>query len=489
MKNLKIVAITNCPAGIAHTYMVAEAFEKKARELGHEIHVETQGASGVENRLTDQQIAEADYVILAVGKGLSDSDKARFAGKKVIDMKVSDALKEVKTIFDHLEERAVVYDSVDNSNNDSNTNNTKIKLGSQKAARGSIMSHLMAGISAALPFVIGGGVLVALANVLMRLGMPYTSFEDGGASFAWIMEQIGYLGFTFMIPVMGGYIAYSIADKPGLAPAFIITYFANNKDMLGTESGCGFLGAIFFGLTIGYFVKWIKSYNYPQTVKSLMNLVIIPFVTIFIFGAFTFYLVGPFLAGLMGGMLEFLNSVPPQYKYPLAFLIGAMLAFDMGGPINKIAWFFCFSLVAEKIFTWYAIVGVVASVPPVAAGIAALLRPKMFSEEEHDMALSAIIVGGTVATEPAIPFAMADPIPMISANTIAGGITGVLTIMLGIERMAPGLGVFDPLLGLMTPGWAFYLAFAFGVALNVILILVFKQMMMKHRAKKAALAK
>lgn len=484
MKNLKIVAITNCPAGIAHTYMVAEAFEKKAKELGYEIHVETQGASGVENRLTDQQIAEADYVILAVGKGLSESDKVRFAGKKVIDMKVSEALKEVKTIFNHLEERAVLYED---NKKDVNNENQKVKLGSQKASQGSIMSHLMAGISASLPFVIGGGVLVALANVLMRLGMPYTSFEDGGASFAWIMEQIGYLGFTFMIPIMGGYIAYSIADKPGLAPAFIITYFANNKDMLGTESGCGFLGAIFFGITIGYFVKWIKSYNYSKNVKSLMNLVIIPFITIFIFGAITFYIVGPMLAGLMGGMLNFLNSVPPQYKYPLAFLIGAMLAFDMGGPVNKIAWFFCFSLVAEKIFTWYAIVGVVASVPPVAAGIAALLRPKMFSEEEHDMAVSAIIVGSTVATEPAIPFAMADPLPMISANTLAGGITGVLTMMLGIERMAPGLGVFDPLLGLMTPGWAFYIAYGFGVILNIVLILLFKQMMAKHRQKKAAM--
>ena len=321
MKKLKIVAVTNCPAGIAHTYMVAEAFEKKARELGHEIHVETQGASGVENKLTEQQIKDADYVILAVGKGLTESDRSRFAGKKVINIKVSEALKEVKTIFDNLEERAELYEN--NYNKDEN--DSKIKLGSQKAARGTIMSHLMAGISAALPFVIGGGVLVAIANVLMRLGMPYTSFEEGGASFTWIMEQIGYLGFTFMIPIMGAYISYSIADKPGLAPAFIITYFANNKEMLGTESGCGFLGAIFFGLTIGYFVKWIKSYNYPKTVKSLMNLVIIPFVTIFIFGAFTFYIVGPFLAGIMGGMLDFLNSVPPQYKYPLAFLILSLI--------------------------------------------------------------------------------------------------------------------------------------------------------------------
>ncbi|MBO1306469.1 PTS transporter subunit EIIC [Enterococcus sp. 669A] len=476
MGKYKIVAITNCPAGIAHTYMVAEAFEKRARELGHEIHVETQGASGVEDQLTEQQIAEADYVILAMGKSLTDSDRARFNGKKVVNLKVSDALKEAKTIFDHLEERSVLFEG----------EKPNVKLGKQNTPQGSIMSHLMAGISAALPFVIGGGVLVAMANVLMRFGFAYTGFEDGGASFAWIMEQVGYLGFKFMIPIMGAYIANSIGDKPALAPAFIVTYFANDNTMLGTESGCGFLGAIFFGLTIGYFVKWIKSFKYPQAVKSLMNLTVIPFLTILIFGTLTFYLVGPFLGGLMSGMLNFLNGVPAEFKIPLAFLIGAMLAFDMGGPINKIAWFFCFSLVAEKVYIWYAIVGVVASVPPVAAGIASLVWPKMFPKEVRDTAASAIVVGATVATEPAIPFAMADPIPMIAANTLSGGLTGVVTILLGIERLAPGIGIFDPLLGLMTPGWAFYLAYAFGVGTNILFIVVFKKMRMKHTAKKLA---
>lgn len=475
MAHLKIVAVTNCPAGIAHTYMVAEAFEKRAQELGHEIHVETQGASGVENELTPEQIDVADYVILAVGKGLSESDRARFAGKKVIEIKVSEALKEAKTIFDHLDERAVVYGG----------NKANIKLGSQKAASGTIMSHLMAGISAALPFVIGGGVLVALANVLVRMGLPYTTFEQGGASFAWIMEQVGYLGFTFMIPIMGAYIAFSIGDKPALAPAFIITYFANSSEMLGTKSGCGFFGAIFFGLTIGYFVKWLKSIKVPKMFKSLMNLTIIPFITITIFGVLTFYLVGPLLGGLMSNMLNFLNSVPAQYKIPLACLIGAMLAFDMGGPINKIAWFFCFSLVSEKIYIWYAIVGVVASVPPVAAGIASLIWPKLFSKEEHDMAFSAIVVGATVATEPAIPYAMADPLPMIAANTLSGALTGIVTILLGIKRLAPGIGVFDPLLGLMTPGWAFYVAYIFGVATNMLFIFVFKNLHNKHLQKKA----
>lgn len=475
MAKVKIVAITNCPAGIAHTYMVAEAFEKRAKELGYEIHVETQGAGGVENKLTPEMIDEANYVILAVGRGLGEEERARFNNKKVIEIKVSDALKEAQTIFDELEQRATVFTS--------NTNTT-IKLGSQKAKSGSIMSHLMAGISAALPFVVGGGILVAIANIMVQWGMPYVGMDAGNPSLAYVIESIGYLGFTFMIPIMGAYIAFSIGDKPALAPAFIITYFANDKGMLGTESGAGFFGAIIFGLAIGYFVKWLKSYNYPGAMKALMNMTVIPAVTILIFGLATFYLVGPFLGGMMSSMLSFLNGVGPQYKYPLAFLLGCMLAFDMGGPVNKIAWFFCFSLVAEQVYTWYAIVGVVASVPPVAAGIASIIKPKLFSQEEHDMAASAIIVGATVATEPAIPYAMADPIPMISANTIAGGITGVLTVMLGIERFAPGLGVFDPLLGLMAPGWAFYVAYGFGVALNILLIVAFKQYMIKRRERK-----
>lgn len=477
MASKKIVAVTNCPAGIAHTYMVAEAFERKAKELGYEIHVETQGASGVENALSLDQIAAADYVILAVGRGISDSDKARFDGKKIIDVNISTALKDVADIFDHLEEKSSVYHS---------STASPVNLGTTKNS-GQIMNHLMAGISAALPFIIGGGILVAIANIMVQWGMPYNGFEDGlKPSFAWIIESIGYLGFTFMIPIMGAYIAYNIGDKPALAPAFLVTYLANDKGMLGTDSGAGFLGAIFFGLTIGYFVKWIKSYKYPKSVKSLMNLTVIPALTLLLFGLIAYYLVGPFLGTIMANMLDFLNNVPLEYKLPLAFLIGAMLAFDMGGPINKIAWTFCFALVAEKVYTWYAIVGVVASVPPVAAGILSLIKPKLFPEELHDTAVSAIVVGATVATEPAIPFALSDPIPMIAANTLSGGITGILTIVLGIERFAPGIGVFDPLLGLMKPGWAFYIAYIFGVISNMILIVLFKQLFEKFRKNKAA---
>ncbi|MFK8721195.1 fructose PTS transporter subunit IIB [Escherichia coli] len=430
--SLRIVAITNCPAGIAHTYMVAEALEQKARSLGHTIKVETQGSSGVENRLSSEEIAAADYVILATGRGLSGDDRARFAGKKVYEIAISQALKNIDQIFSELPTNSQLFAA-----------DSGVKLGKQEVQSGSVMSHLMAGVSAALPFVIGGGILVALANMLVQFGLPYTDMSKGAPSFTWVVESIGYLGFTFMIPIMGAYIASSIADKPAFAPAFLVCYLANDKALLGTQSGAGFLGVL------------------------------------------TYYVIGPVMSDLMGGLLHFLNTIPPSMKFAAAFLVGAMLAFDMGGPINKTAWFFCFSLLEKHIYDWYAIVGVVALMPPVAAGLATFIAPKLFTRQEKEAASSAIVVGATVATEPAIPYALAAPLPMITANTLAGGITGVLVIAFGIKRLAPGLGIFDPLIGLMSPVGSFYLVLAIGLALNISFIIVLKGLWLRRKAKAA----
>lgn len=475
-KPIRIVAITNCPAGIAHTYMVAEALEQKARALGHVIKVETQGSSGVENRLSVEEIDQADYVILATGRGLTREDRARFAGKQIYEIPISKALKNIDQIFNGLatESTQMAADSA-------------VRLGKQEFESGSIMSHLMAGVSAALPFVIGGGVLVAVANMLMQLGMPYQDMSQGAPSFTWIIESIGYLGFKFMIPIMGAYIAWSVSDKPAFAPAFLVCYLANDKALLGTQSGAGFLGAVVLGLAIGYFVRYFRRLKLGKALQPLLGSLFIPFITLFVFGVLTYYVLGPFMGGLMDGLLHFLNTIPPSMKLGAAFLVGAMLAFDMGGPINKTAWFFCFSLLEKHIYDWYAIVGVVALMPPMAAGIATFIAPKLFTQQEKDAAGSAIVVGATVATEPAIPYALAAPLPMITANTLSGGITGMLVIAFGIKRLAPGLGVFDPFIGLMSPAGSFYLVLAIGLALNIGLILLLKGAWMKHKARKQAL--
>lgn len=475
-KPIRIVAITNCPAGIAHTYMVAEALEQKARALGHVIKVETQGSSGVENRLSAEEIDQADYVILATGRGLTREDRARFVGKQVYEIPISKALKNIDQIFTGLatDSSLMAADSA-------------VRLGKQEVESGSIMSHLMAGVSAALPFVIGGGVLVAVANMLMQLGMPYQDMSKGAPSFTWIIESIGYLGFKFMIPIMGAYIAWSVSDKPAFAPAFLVCYLANDKALLGTQSGAGFLGAVVLGLAIGYFVRYFRRLKLGKALQPLLGSLFIPFVTLLVFGVLTYYVLGPVMGGLMDGLLHFLNTIPPSMKLGAAFLVGAMLAFDMGGPINKTAWFFCFSLLEKHIYDWYAIVGVVALMPPMAAGIATYIAPKLFTRQEKDAAGSAIVVGATVATEPAIPYALAAPLPMITANTLSGGITGMLVIAFGIKRLAPGLGVFDPFIGLMSPAGSFYLVLAIGLALNIGLILLLKGAWMKHKAHKQAL--
>ncbi|HBL7215484.1 PTS fructose-like transporter subunit IIBC [Escherichia coli] len=472
--SLRIVAITNCPAGIAHTYMVAEALEQKARSLGHTIKVETQGSSGIENRLSSEEIAAADYVILATGRGLSGDDRARFAGKKVYEIAISQALKNIDQIFSELPTNSQLFAA-----------DSGVKLGKQEVQSGSVMSHLMAGVSAALPFVIGGGILVALANMLVQFGLPYTDMSKGAPSFTWVVESIGYLGFTFMIPIMGAYIASSIADKPAFAPAFLVCYLANDKALLGTQSGAGFLGAVVLGLAIGYFVFWFRKARLGKALQPLLGSMLIPFVTLLVFGVLTYYVIGPVMSDLMGGLLHFLNTIPPSMKFAAAFLVGAMLAFDMGGPINKTAWFFCFSLLEKHIYDWYAIVGVVALMPPVAAGLATFIAPKLFTQQEKEAASSAIVVGATVATEPAIPYALAAPLPMITANTLAGGITGVLVIAFGIKRVAPGLGIFDPLIGLMSPVGSFYLVLAIGLALNISFIIVLKGLWLRRKAKAA----
>lgn len=473
---MKIVGITNCPAGIAHTYMVAEAIEQKCKELGYEVSVETQGASGVENKLTEQQISEADYVILALGKGISDEDRIRFDGKKVIELPVSEALKHIDTLFDNIDEKAVTLHV------------SKVKLGNeQKAVKEGIMSYLMAGVSAALPFVIGGGLLVALGSMLVQFGMPNVELTKNTApSLAWVLTSIGNLGFTFMIPIMGAYIANAIGDKPAFAPAFLVTFLANDVDLLGTKSGAGFLGAVIIGLSVGYFVKYFKKIKLGKTLQPLLGSMLIPFITLLIFGLLTYYLIGPTMSWIMSSLLTFLNTIPTSMKIVTGFIIGAMLAFDMGGPVNKTAWFFAFSLLSSHIYNWYGIVGVVTLLPPMSAAIATWIRPSLFTKQERGSSISAFIVGSTVATEPAIPYALAAPIPMIAANTLAGGIAGALSILFNIKRIAPGIGIFDPLIGLISPWYFFYLVVGIGLALNIIFIIIFKGAWLKREARKAA---
>ena len=455
--SLRIVAITNCPAGIAHTYMVAEALEQKARSLGHTIKVETQGSSGVENRLSSEEIAAADYVILATGRGLSGDDRARFAGKKVYEIAISQALKNIDQIFSELPTNSQLFAA-----------DSGVKLGKQEVQSGSVMSHLMAGVSAALPFVIGGGILVALANMLVQFGLPYTDMSKGAPSFTWVVESIGYLGFTFMIPIMGAYIASSIADKPAFAPAFLVCYLANDKALLGTQSGAGFLGAVVLGLAIGYFVFWFRKVRLGKALQPLLGSMLIPFVTLLVFGVLTYYVIGPVMSDLMGGLLHFLNTIPPSMKFAAAFLVGAMLAFDMGGPINKTAFFFGSAMIAEGNPTIMGAVATAICIPPLGLGLATKLNKKLWSSQEQEAGSAALAMGCIGITEGAIPFAAADPLRVIPSICVGSAVGSVIAMLSGVADHAPHGGPI--VLPVIDNRLMYLVSIAVGVMVTALLI-------------------
>ncbi len=454
---LKIVAIANCPAGIAHTYMVAESLEQKGTALGYQIKVETQGASGVENKLTKNDIEAADYVILALGKGLDETTKKRFSGKKIYNIKISEALKNVDDIFLKLQTESKVMGEVD-----SNDYEDELELSG-------IFQHLMNGVSFVIPFVVAGGLLLSLSTILSA----YIPVVDGSISL--MFETVGVYGLKFMTPILGGYIAYSIADKPGLAPGFIISYMANDTSLLGTKAGSGFLGAIIIGLSVGYFVKWMKTIKLNKTLQPLMSFLIIPFTTVLIFSIITFYFLGPILGEVMHQLNALLISSSSSSAIVTSIIVGMMICFDAGGPVNKTAFLFALGLVDQGIYSYYGVVAVGVIVPSMAAGIAAQIRPSLFSKNEVEAGKASIISGSFGIGEPSIPFIVADPKPLIAANLITGAYIGIVAFFLGIERIAPGPGLIEPLLGITSPALGFYFAVISGIMLNALLIVIFKK--------------
>ncbi|MDO5328523.1 MAG: fructose-specific PTS transporter subunit EIIC [Coriobacteriia bacterium] len=480
---MKIVGITACPAGVAHTYMAAELLQEKSKERGWDCKIETHGAAGPDNLLKPEEIKQADYVIIATGKNLEPEVVNRFDGKKVLTIPISNVLKEVDAILDDLPKNAKVQGSSEDK--DEASDDGGINLG---AGTSGVVQHLMSGVSASIPFVIAGGIMMAIAVVMDKCGMPITPYnQDTGewASISWIFNELGSLGFKFMIPIMGAAIARSIGGKPAFAAAFICSYVANEPTLINAETGAGFLGAVAIGLATGYFVMLLNKIKLPKQVQPVMPFFVVPVVALLVMSLFTMFIVAPIASFLMAALYNFLTSIPTEYMMLIGALLGAMTVADMGGPINKAAWFFEIGMVSSGIYTWYAVGGVCQMLPPMAAAIACWVRPKLFTKQERGASVTTFIVGATVATEPAIPYALAAPLPMISANVLSGAITGALVMFLGIERTAPSITILDPLFGLASPWYWWYVATAVGIALNVLFIVIFKTIWMKNKQKKA----
>ncbi len=417
----KILAVTSCPTGVAHTYMAAESLLKAAKEKGIPIKVETRGAVGIENELSEQEIAEAHAIIVAADTDVSES---RFAGKPVVKVPVAQAIKNPNGLLEEAlnKEEASPTDYVER------VEKTKAEHG---AARKGAYKHLMTGVSHMLPLVVAGGLLIALSFVF-----GIEAFKEEGTLAAALMSIGGGAAFALMVPILSGFIAYSIAEKPGLAPGLI-------GGMLASQLGAGFIGGIVSGFLAGYVSKWLKDWiKLPRNLEGLKPILLIPLLASGITGLLMIYVIGQPIKGIMDGLTQWLTTLGTANAALLGLLLGAMMAFDMGGPLNKAAYTFAVGLVASEIYGPMAAVMAAGMTPPLGLWLATLFAPKKFTSEEKDAGKAASILGISFITEGAIPFAAADPFRVIPSIMAGSAVTGALSMMFGATLRAPHGGVF-----------------------------------------------
>lgn len=414
---MKIVAIANCPNGMAHTYMAAEALEKAAQELGVEIKVETQGAIGVENALTAEEIKAADCVLLATGVA---TDKKRFAGKRILDWPVANIIQEAKqAVQAAVDGKGTVYQGQAEA---------PVSAPVQKSAFNQIMEHLMTGISYMVPIVAAGGLLIAI-SFLWGINQPEGSL---GA----LINSFGGAILSFMVPVLAAGIAYSIGSKPAIAPGLFIGYFSANV------TSSGFLGAIIGGLIVGYMVNALKKINMPRALQGIHAVLFIPIISITVIGLLFNYVIGAPIAALMEALTNMLTNMSATSMVLLGAVMGLMTAFDMGGPCDKVAYGFSVALLAEGITAPMAANMAAGMSPALGLALATILFKDKFNSDEIESGKVAWALGSCFITEGAIPFAAADPLRVLPATMLGSAVTGALSMIFGCTLNAPHGGIF-----------------------------------------------
>jgi len=421
--NIEVLAVTACPTGIAHTYMAADSLIKKAKELGVTIKVETNGSTGVKNRLTDEEIKNAKGIIVAADKNV---EMARFDGKNVEIVPVKEGIKNPeKLIKNAINKTAPIYKSNEQS---SGAATKKEKTGFYK--------HLMSGVSNMLPFVVGGGILIALSFMF-----GITASNPNDPSFNPIAKLLNDIGggnaFFLMVPVMAGFIGMSIADRPGFAPAMV-------GGLISLNNGGGFLGGLIGGFLGGYVIVLLKKLfnKLPDSFEGLKPVLLYPLFGIFITGALMYgFIVDP-IATLNSGVTEFLKSLGTGNLVLLGIVLGAMMATDMGGPINKSSFTFGIMMITAGDYAPHAAVMAGGMVPPLGIALATTFFKNKFTKDERDAGKTCYIMGLSFITEGAIPFAAADPMRVIPASVIGAGIAGGLSMLFGVQLPAPHGGLF-----------------------------------------------
>lgn len=431
-----IVAVTACPTGIAHTYMAAEAIEKKAKELGYQIKVETRGSGGAKNVLTDDEIAKAAGVIVACDTNVPTD---RFDGKKVIECQVSDGINKAEELIKRIASGdAPVFKASGKKEASHSSVGGKESIGHQ------IYKHLMNGVSHMLPFVVGGGILIAIAFLIDGFSVDLNSLPaEQRANFGTITQAaalfkgIGGTAFGFMLPILAGFIAMSIADRPGLAVGFVGGSIAAN----GTS---GFLGALVAGFVAGYIVLLLKKVfsKLPDSLDGMKPVLLYPLLGIFLVGVIMQFVVEPPIGALNTAINNGLNGLNGASAVVLGVLLGGMMSVDMGGPVNKAAYVFGTASIAAGNYNIMAAVMIGGMVPPLAIALATILFKNKFTEEERKAGPTNFIMGLSFITEGAIPFAASDPLHVLPACVVGSAVAGGLSMAFGCTLMAPHGGIF-----------------------------------------------
>jgi PTS system fructose-specific IIC component len=430
---MKIVAVTSCPTGIAHTFMAAEGVKSGAESLGHEIKVETQGSVGSQNTLTDEDIKQADLVIIAADTKV---DKSRFLGKRLYETSTNAAIQdgaevvqnaieaatEHRPLAEMAEEEAQLYERV------------KTVKAERAAARTGPYKHLMTGVSYMLPVVVAGGIMIALA---FAFGGIYAYEDQFKGTLGWALFQIGGpSAFALMVPVLSGFIAYSIADRPGIAPGLI-------GGMLATSIGAGFLGGIVSGFIAGYSTAWLKKYiKLPRSLEGLLPILILPVLASAVTGLLMLFVVGPPVSLALNWLTNWLQGMQETAAVVLGLILGLMMAFDMGGPVNKAAYAFSVGLLGSEIYRPMAAVMAAGMTPPLGLALATVLFKNRFSNDEREAGKAAWVLGASFITEGAIPFAAKDPFRVIPSIMVGSAITAALSMVFGCELRVPHGGIF-----------------------------------------------
>ncbi|MBK8185136.1 MAG: PTS fructose-like transporter subunit IIB [Candidatus Competibacteraceae bacterium] len=430
--NLKIVGITSCPTGIAHTFMAAEGLEQGAKNLGHAIKVETQGSVGAKNNLTADDIAAADLVIIAAD---TQVDKTRFAGKRLYEASTKAAIHDgAELVRKAIAEAKVAGAAAAKLTPEEQVQQAKAQ---QAATRTGVYKHLMTGVSYMLPFVVAGGLLIAISFAIGGINV----FEDANkGTLGWTLFQIGAkAGFALMVPVLAGFIAYSIADRPGITPGMI-------GGMIASAIGAGFLGGIAAGFIAGYTAKFLSdNIPLPRTLAGLKPVLILPLFATLITGLLMYYVVGGPVAAVLATITSWLKEMQGANAAFLGLLLGAMMAFDMGGPVNKSAYAFATGLITSQtdpIYGPMAAVMAAGMTPPLGLALASLLFKNRFSLDEREAAGATAALGISFITEGAIPYAAKDPIRVIPALMLGSAVTGAISMVLGCQLKVPHGGVF-----------------------------------------------